>query len=190
MSAVSADLTDIDLTVHDRRIAARHAGRDTAELEIPILSATGSGPTTLAAFDSALLSAGIANFNLVRLSSVIPPGTTILDDGARTDGGSRGNWGDRLYCVYARQDATEPGSEAWAGISWVQDPDSGAGLFVEHEGSSEIAVRADLKASINALCRNRGISGLAAHSRVVGAVSRTEPVCAMVIAPYVTAGWS
>ena len=74
-------------------------------LRIPILASTGSGPTALAAFDAALLGAGIANYNLIRLSSVIPP-STVID---ATDGApwrERGHWGDRLYCVYARQDAT------------------------------------------------------------------------------------
>ena len=38
-------------------------------LDISITSGLGQGPTTLAAFDAALRDAGIANFNLIRLSS-------------------------------------------------------------------------------------------------------------------------
>jgi len=183
MSAVSADHTDIDLTIHDRRLSAVRAS-----LRIPILASTGAGPTALAAFDAALLSGGIANYNLVRLSSVIPP-ATVIDASAVASSIKPGGWGDRLYCVFARQDATTRGDEAWAGISWVQDPETGAGLFVEHEGSSEAHVRRDLAASIDALCRNRGISGLVAQSRVIGTICETEPVCALVMAPYQTAGW-
>ena len=40
-------------------------------------TATGTGRTLLAAFDDALLAAGVANFNLITLSSVIPPGSSI-----------------------------------------------------------------------------------------------------------------
>ncbi|MEZ5267882.1 MAG: pyruvoyl-dependent arginine decarboxylase [Microthrixaceae bacterium] len=38
------------------------------ELQIDVTGATGFGPTALAAFDDALMSAGVSNFNLVRLS--------------------------------------------------------------------------------------------------------------------------
>lgn len=184
MSAVFSDQPDIDLRIHDRRLAAVHSA-----LRIPILASIGAGPTALAAFDAALLSAGIANYNLVRLSSVIPP-ATVIDAADGVPALPTGRWGDRLYCVYARQDATTRGDEAWAGISWVQDPETGAGLFVEHEGASEAHVRRDLTASISTLCRNRGISELVPQSVVIGAICESEPVCAMVIAPYQTVGWS
>ena len=183
MSAVFAEPTAIDLTVPERRLTTVRSS-----LRIPILTSTGTGPTALAAFDAALLGAGIANYNLVRLSSVIPPATVVDADGGNP-GVPFGSWGDRLYCVFARQDATVEGAEAWAGISWVQDPETGAGLFVEHEAETEDRVRSDLAASISALCRNRGITGLVAESRVIGTVCVAEPVCAMVIAPYQTAGW-
>ena len=32
---------------------------------------------------------------------------------------------------------TSPITEGWAGVGWVQDQDSGKGLFVEHLGASE-----------------------------------------------------
>ena len=43
-----------------------------ALLDITVRTGTGSGRTLLSAFDHALLDAGVANFNLVTLSSVIP----------------------------------------------------------------------------------------------------------------------
>ena len=39
-----------------------------------VTSGTGEAATEPAAFDGALLDAGIANYNLIRLSSVIPAG--------------------------------------------------------------------------------------------------------------------
>jgi hypothetical protein len=33
-----------------------------------------------------------------------------------------------------------PNIEAWAGIGWVQDKETGKGLFVEHEGNSQHTV--------------------------------------------------
>ena len=46
-------------------------------MRIKITSAVGSGPTTLAAFDAALQKAGIENYNLIPLSSVIPTGAAL-----------------------------------------------------------------------------------------------------------------
>jgi arginine decarboxylase len=44
-----------------------------------IASAIGRAATELAAFDQALIGVGAADFNLVRLSSVIPPGSTVVE---------------------------------------------------------------------------------------------------------------
>ena len=41
-------------------------------MHIQIGSGVGLGPTKMAAFDAALHQAGVANYNLLRLSSVIP----------------------------------------------------------------------------------------------------------------------
>ena len=104
------------------------------------IRSSGTGPTTLAAFDAALIDAGIANFNLLRLSSVIPPDTDVVPVKGRATRAT-GEWGDRLYVVMAEMRTDRPGREAWAGIGWVQDDESGKGLFVEHEGHSEHQVR-------------------------------------------------
>jgi arginine decarboxylase len=41
---------------------------------VPVVSATGAGPTDLDAFDAALSAAGVGDYNLVELSSVLPAG--------------------------------------------------------------------------------------------------------------------
>jgi arginine decarboxylase len=46
-------------------------------VDIIITTGTAQGPTALAAFDAALLGAGVANYNLIPLSSVIPPMTVL-----------------------------------------------------------------------------------------------------------------
>ena len=47
---------------------------------IVLSTGLGVGPTALAAFDAALLDAGVANYNLICLSSVIPPGRRCAID--------------------------------------------------------------------------------------------------------------
>ena len=153
-----------------------------------LASAVGHGTTELGAFDHALACVGAANFNLVRLSSVIPPGS-VVEPCERLPSGEIGDWGDRLHVVYAAQAAGEPGQEAWAGVGWVRDPVTGRGLFVEHEGLEEHAVRADIKASLDDLQVTRGIDFGEQHSVVVGGSCVGTPICALVLCGFSAVSW-
>lgn len=44
-----------------------------------LLAGSAEGPTRLNAFDNALLKAGIGNVNLIRVSSILPPGAELHD---------------------------------------------------------------------------------------------------------------
>ncbi len=157
---------------------------------IEIACGTGTGPNTLAAFDGALVSTGIANFNLLRLSSVIPPMTEVRPVEGRVSP-IKGEWGDRLYVVMAEQRVTEPGAEAWAGIGWVQEEESGKGLFVEHEGFSQDEVRTDILDSLESLVASRPGTTFGSPRFVLhGAVCDGTPTCALAVAVYETASWS
>lgn len=175
----------------DTRVdAARVAGgRLDRPRVIPVVASAGTGPTRLAAFDAALRHAGIANFNLIRLSSVIPPGTVVAETGPGQVS-PEGQWGDRLYAVWAVAVAHEPGTEAWAGLGWVQDQASGRGLFVEHEGHDRAAVQPDIDASLAAMADGRSETFGPVRSVVQGATCVGEPVCALVLAVYDTSPWS
>ena len=156
---------------------------------IQMSAAVGSGPTELAAFDDALLQVGAANYNLVRLSSVIPPATCLVNyDGPMSSLG--GTWGDRLYVVYAEQRASRAGEEVWAGVGWVQD-DTGRGLFVEHEGDRESTVRCpDRRQPRTPPVETGDQAGHATSTcdrfgRVVD-----QPMCALVLGGFETSVWS
>jgi arginine decarboxylase len=159
-------------------------------MNIHIATGRGSAATALAAFDAALNDAGIANYNLIRLSSVIPPKTTIQrHDSAIPKELMPGEWGDRLYLVMAEQRAVTPNTEAWAGIGWVQEKESGKGLFVEHEGSSETSVRRDIEQSLQALMATRNVDFGEIQMEVVGKTCSHHPVCSMVVAVYQASDW-
>lgn len=153
-------------------------------MKIYLTSGLGSGPTKLSAFDSALNHAGIANYNLIKLSSVIPPGTEIIHNKH-----IEGSWGDRLYVVMAETRVDTPNTEAWAGIGWVQEKETGKGMFVEHEGNSELKVVEDIKQSLTALMATRNVDFGEIHMKVVGKTCKHLPVCALVAAAYQTQGW-
>lgn len=155
-------------------------------MKIDVVNALATGPTELAAFDAALLATGLANFNLIYLSSVIPPGAELHLE-PRTNPG--GTWGDRLYLVAAQHRTSAPGTSAWAGIGWVQDADSGAGLFVEHHGTSEADVRSDIELSLGSMMSGRGVDFGPIRVSVVGGECTDEPICALVAAAYESRPW-
>lgn len=62
-------------------------------MQIQISEGVGNGPTELAAFDQALVNAGVANYNLIYLSSVLPPGSEVVYN----DGNNRRVIGETAY---------------------------------------------------------------------------------------------
>lgn len=164
---------------------------DTAPMPAPfgsivIARGTGHGPTALAAFDSALLDAGVANYNLICLSSVIPPGSRIERRRWHTP---PQDWGRRLYCVVSQAREQRRGHAVHAGIGWVQDAERGQGLFVELHDHDEVRLDRDLRATLGSMQRQRGLTPATVHTEIASARCEAEPVCALVIAVYAAAPW-
>jgi arginine decarboxylase len=153
---------------------------------ITLASGLGRGPTPLAAFDAALLDAGVANYNLLCLSSVIPPGSTIVRGRWNTPAQ---DWGRRLYCVLSQAREDRPGHEVHAGIGWVHDAGEGHGLFVELHDDDRERLDHDLRATLASMQRQRGVALGEVHTQIASARCADEPVCALVIAVYASAPW-
>ena len=158
-------------------------------MEISVARAVGRGGTELSAFDAALIGAGVGNFNVIRLSSVIPPQAAVVEV-ERCPFTDQGGWGDRLYAVYAEQRTSVVGEQVWAGVGWVQDRRTGRGLFVEHEGATEGSVREDIAASLRDLQATRGLDLGAPRMSVIGAMCTGAPTCALVVCAYRTEAWA
>lgn len=156
-------------------------------MKINVSAGNGVGPTELSAFDHALVNAGVANFNLLCLSSVLPPSSDvhILD----RPHSPTGAWGDRLYVVMAQKRTSQRNQEVWAGIGWMQDPETKKGLLVEHEGHSEHEVRADIENSLKALSENRNMKFGPIQMHVTGKQCVSLPVCALVVAVFESEPW-
>ncbi len=157
-------------------------------MKIYVSGAVCEGPTSLAAFDSALIKCNVANYNLLRLSSVIPPHSEVIETDKVPD--LPGEWGDRLYVVYAEMRSEVINEEAWAGVGWVMDSESGKGLFVEHEGHSETSVRNDITNTLQSMLEARGMEGLEIQIKVVGGMCHGHPICALVVAAYQVSDWN
>lgn len=156
-------------------------------MHIQVSKGIGSGLTELAAFDQALVNAGAANFNLIYLSSVLPPNSQVkISNDALTPSGK---WGDRLYVVMAQKRVSQRNQEAWAGIGWIQDPKTRQGLLVEHEGHSEDEVKADIHHSLQALSHNRQMEFDRPQMLIAGTRCADLPACALVVAVFESDTW-
>ena len=160
-----------------------------SSLLIRVSTGSGAGPTLLAALDAALFAAGVAEFNLVQLTSVIPPNAVVREvPGSDQVHGAKG---DLAYCVYAAAYASTPGEQAWAGIAWALHEDrSGVGLFVEQVASSEAMLRHDLRITLEAMSSTRGNQYRVVGQTIGSAECADRPVCAVVVAAYGTSRWS
>ncbi|WP_207619267.1 pyruvoyl-dependent arginine decarboxylase [Nocardioides sp. IC4_145] len=161
----------------------------TTRLDITVRTATGVGRTKLAAYDHALLNAGVGNLNLIKLSSVIPPHSTVrvLEDGAREV--LAGGHGDKLYCVESAVFAEHSGETVWAGLGWTRDDTTG-GLFVEHHGGSEESLLEQITLSLHDMDENRGGGYGPVESATASAHCTDRPVCALVVAAYAVEDWN
>jgi arginine decarboxylase len=150
-------------------------------VRIHVTTGTGEAHTELAAFDKALMVAGVADHNLVLLSSMIPPGTEVVRSLRPQDGDT---WGQLLFVVLAQHRETRVGAEAWAGIGWVQEEDGGRGMFVEHEGGSRHTVEAQIEASLESMVQARDIKFGPVQMVTSGIICGEHPVCALAVAAY------
>jgi pyruvoyl-dependent arginine decarboxylase len=153
-------------------------------LDISIRTGSGTGRTLLSAFDHALQGAGVADFNLVTLSSVIPPGSRLRHVSNTLPGGH----GDLLFCVRAEAYAEHSGDIAWAGLGWCVD-ETGGGLFVEHHGGSEASVVEQIELSLGDMNAKRGGGYGPVQMALASAHSTGLPTCAVVVAAYRVSSW-
>jgi arginine decarboxylase len=128
--------------IHDgRRSAAREAARRFPRLRheeermrfAPVTKAAGTagnaeGSTPLNAFDNALLVAGIGNINLIKVSSILPPGVELVPL-------PRIKPGALVPTAYAAMTSEVPGEVVAAAVGWArpQDPAKNGVIMEYHD---------------------------------------------------------
>ncbi|MBI4895623.1 MAG: pyruvoyl-dependent arginine decarboxylase [Candidatus Aenigmarchaeota archaeon] len=154
-------------------------------MKIKLMIGKGEGPNELAAFDAALFDAGIANYNLIILSSIIPEKAIIE---LKKNISNIKEHGNKLYVVLSKRIETKPGKEAWACLGWVQNK-SGRGLFVEHHGSSEKEVVKAARESLTNMMKYRAEKYGKIKTKTMGIKCNKTPVCSLVCAVYKSEKW-
>lgn len=163
-------------------------------LEIKVVSGIGIGKTTLSAFDSALKDAGVCNYNLITLSSIIPPHSKV--NKIRRYKTPSEEYGYKLYVIKAEIRSEEAGKYIAAGLGWIQQED-GRGMFVEHEikGETRLAVESEIESridnSLKDLCKFRHIKFDPKKSKSAFSITqiKNHPTSVLVLAVYQSEGW-
>ena len=118
-------------------------------MHVRVVWGTGDGPTELSSYDAALAAAGVGDYNLVAVSSVLPADADVSVEGTAPDLGPAGG---RLTVVQARATATGPGHVS-AALGWA----SGDGPGIVYEAAGEMD-QADARAAVEAgLTAGRGL---------------------------------
>lgn len=154
-------------------------------MEIKITYGIGEDSTKLSAFDKALFDAGIANYNLIKLSSVAPKESKIK---VKKINWNQKEYGYKLYVVLSECTETKPKKEAWAGMGWIQDK-TRKGLFVEHCGSSKKEVENLINNSLKNMQKYRPEKYGKINHKIVGIKCKIKPVCALICAIFESEGW-
>lgn len=112
---------------------------------IRVVWGTAAAETPMLSYDAALADANVHNYNLVRVSSVIPAGAHVEVCETAPDLGPAGG---RLTVVEGR--ATVPPGEAetaCAGLGWATEA-SGRGIFYEGAGTDPDTIRAEVETGL------------------------------------------
>jgi arginine decarboxylase len=165
-------------------------------MDIQLVAGIGRARTLLSSFDAALRECGVLNYNLIPLSSVVPPRSRVVEVDRIAPVVDEDQHGDRLYVVKADGRSDKPGRAVGAAIGWYQWGD-GRGVFVEHEvtGYSRAGVEAELSCrvqeSLADLCAFRDVPFVPGQigMRLVTADVEGAPTTALVLAVYRSERW-
>ncbi|MEX0621801.1 MAG: pyruvoyl-dependent arginine decarboxylase [Candidatus Woykebacteria bacterium] len=159
-------------------------------MKITVTAGSGTGSTTLSAFDTALKEAGIHNYNIIKLSSVIPPESEVV---VKKWKNAPTEHGKKLYTVLAEIRSDLLGRTIAAGIGWYQTKD-GRGIFAEHHDiieslntkEAEENVAKKIESTVRDLCKNRSYPFNKRNFKTVisSAEVRDKPTCTLVAAVY------
>ncbi|MCK9150932.1 pyruvoyl-dependent arginine decarboxylase [Methanobacterium alcaliphilum] len=97
-------------------------------MKVAITSGKSEGPSKLNAFDNALLNAGIGDVNLIKVSSILPHNTQIVEVPQLTPG-------DMINCVLSHVSSDNEGDLISAAIAVATSADFGC--VVEHSGINQ-----------------------------------------------------
>lgn len=120
-------------------------------MKIELVWGSGEGKTELSAFDAALADAGIHNYNLVTLSSVIPKGGEVVEVGSHEP-----EWGvgETVSVILSEMRSSVAGERIAAGLGWATAEEGG--IFYEANSHNTENVEELIHRGIESAKQKRG----------------------------------
>lgn len=158
------------------------------------MSSRGNGRTELSAFDNALFNAGVHNYNLLLLSSVIPKGANVIP--TKIYQPKKNEHGYKLYVVQAQNLSSKQNAAIGSSVGWYM-LDSGGGFFVEHHSNGETTKVVEEKLlqltrkSMEDLLHTRKMTFNDDQLMIETSVAQVgqTPTCTLVTAVYTSTKW-
>lgn len=155
-------------------------------MRIVVTTGRGIGATKLSAFDAALWDAGLAGYNLIYLSSVIPAGCEVVEAEYHPN---KSEVGWKLYCVISvAHTKLHDVSECWAGLGWAHQEAVG-GIFIEETGASQREVIKKIQDAYTEMEARRGHIGTLKMT-LLEAPPPKPFSCVIAAAVYATSPWT
>lgn len=142
----------------------------------------GEGLTKKAAFDASLFDVGIANYNLIKLSSVIPENSDII---IRKIDWNNKEYGYKLYVVLAKSIGN---GQVSSGIGWIQDK-SRKGLFVEEGGKDGKEIKKLIEAALKSMIKYRKGKYGKIKTKIISFKGKQKYSCSVVAVVYKSERW-
>jgi arginine decarboxylase len=99
-----------------------------------LCAGSSEGKSALTSFDGALLTAGVGNVNLIRVSSILPPACREMDPFAIPKG-------SLVPIAYATKTSSRPGEIISSAIAIaIPEDNSLAGVIMEHSDSASLSI--------------------------------------------------
>ncbi len=143
---------------------------------VSLVAGRGEGGTEVNAFDRALKDAGVADLNFLRVTSILPPGTRVIELPPYPPG-------ILMPAVYARIVSTRPGDRITAAIG-VGICRESHGVIMEHTGHTS---RAEAEGTVRRMVEEGfQMRGLPLHEVVIAAAEHTveRAGCAVALALF------
>lgn len=120
-------------------------------IKFTLVAGTGEGTTELNAFDHALLAAGIGNLNLLRVSSILPPGAEEVEKLVLP-------LGSLVPTAYGSITSEHPGEVISAGIAVGINSKESYGVIMEFSGvCSKAEAEEQIRGMVEEAFKTRGL---------------------------------
>jgi len=137
-----------------------------------LVAGAGEGTTELNAFDRALLSAGIGDLNLVRVTSIMPPHVKLVEGPPSLPRGAF------VLVVYSAYTSSTPGDMLGAAVAVGRGAD-GFGVVMEAQGKGRAQAESEARKKVEEAFHMRGLE--LSQVQVAAAEHRVER-CGCVVA--------